>query len=72
MHTSYFLWLKKTFDFDKVPDILHFIAYNHSPYLEYPIEQYLKKRFKIKQQMLRNPDISLKIQSEIIKLIMNR
>lgn len=72
MHTSYFLWLKNTFDFEEIPDIIHFIAYSHSPYLKIPIERYLKKRFEIKKQMSNNLDVSLKIQSEIIKLLMNR
>ena len=72
MHTSYFNWLKKTFDFETIPDIIHCIAYHHSPYLKSPIELYLQKRYKIKQQLLKRPDVSLKIQSEIIKLLMNR
>lgn len=72
MHTSYFLWLKNVFGFEETPDIIHFIAYKHAPYLKTPIERYLKKRFEIKKQMLRNADVSLNIQSEILKLIMNR
>ena len=72
MHTSYFLWLKNVFGFEETPDIIHFIAYKHAPYLKTPIERYLKKRYEIKKQMLRNADVSLNIQSEILKLIMNR
>ena len=72
MHTSYFFWLKNVFGFEETPDIIHFIAYKHAPYLKTPIERYLKKRFEIKKQMLRNADVSLNIQSEILKLIMNR
>ena len=72
MHTSYFTWLKETFDFETLPDIIHCIAYSHSSYLKSPIELYLLKRFKIKQQLIKSPNVSLKIQSEIIKLLMNR
>ena len=50
MHTSYFLWLKNVFGFEETPDIIHFIAYKHAPYLKTPIERYLKKRFEIKKQ----------------------
>lgn len=72
MHTNYFIWLKHTFDFEEIPNIIHFIAYMHKPFLKSPIETYLQQRFKIKQQLLTSPSTSLKIQSEIIKLIMNR
>lgn len=72
MHTSYFLWLKNVFGFEDIPDIVHFVAYRHAPYLKTPIERYLKKRFEIKKKMLQNANVSLKIQSEIIKLLMNR
>ena len=71
MHTSYFLWLKKTFGFEEPPDILHCIAYPHTAYLKHPINQYLQRRFEIKQQIITNPNTSLKIRSEIIKLLMN-
>ena len=51
LHTRYFLWLYKTFNFQEMPNLLHAVVMDHQPYLKEQATVFLKQRYDIKEKL---------------------
>ena len=75
MSTDYFVWLHKTFGFEKTPDIYHALLFQQAHYLRQHIESKLQKRKDLKECIKCEKDPEKKqvyeIQAELIKLMLN-
>jgi hypothetical protein len=73
--TNYFVWLYKTFGFEKTPDIYHAILFQMDYYLKASIESKLKIRKELKDKIKIEKNLEQKqvyeIRSELIKLMLN-
>ena len=65
VHTSFFNFLKNTFDFEGNVNIIHAILYTHSNSLQNIMDRYLKKRRIIKDQLLLTSNSLLRLQLSI-------
>jgi hypothetical protein len=75
LSTDYFIWLNKTFGFEKPPDIYHALLFQQAHYLTPHIEMKLLKRKKLKEDIKNENDPEKKqiyeIKAELLKLMLN-
>jgi len=73
--TDYFVWLYKTFGFEKIPDIYHAIFFHMNKYLKTYIETKLNQRKQLKELIKNEINLEIRqcyeIKAELIKLMLN-
>ena len=73
--TEYFVWLHKTFGFEKTPDIYHALLFQLDTYLKPSIESKLTLRKQLKEHIKHEQNSEQKrmyeVKAELIKLMLN-